>query len=181
MKASISIDEKKDFIRWFLNKHQMKTREAMWVLNYIAGHDQIVKYVHFVDNLEGCARGLSLSAHGVKSEPFLFFKGNIMTSDPEKAFHDIRLNWDEELYVELHFEEAMSSPEYALVREDNPFAAVKLADEEKEMADALIYQSVHQFSREKVLQQIDEALDTRDEAAFHKLVRILQQMDTEKE
>ncbi|EAG6973685.1 IDEAL domain-containing protein, partial [Listeria monocytogenes] len=26
-----------------------------------------------------------------------------------------------------------------------------------------------------------EALDTRDEAAFHKLVRILQQMDTEKE
>lgn len=49
------------------------------------------------------------------------------------------------------------------------------------MADALIYQSVHQFSREKVLQQIDEALDTRDEAAFHKLVRILQQMDTEKE
>ncbi|MBA5845450.1 IDEAL domain-containing protein, partial [Escherichia coli] len=27
----------------------------------------------------------------------------------------------------------------------------------------------------------DEALDTRDEAAFHKLVRILQQMDTEKE
>ncbi|HDU1276699.1 TPA: YpiB family protein, partial [Listeria monocytogenes] len=56
MKASISIDEKKDFIRWFLNKHQMKTREAMWVLNYIAGHDQIVKYVHFVDNLEGCAR-----------------------------------------------------------------------------------------------------------------------------
>lgn len=58
---------------------------------------------------------------------------------------------------------------------------MKLAEEEKEMADALIYQSVHQFSREKLLQQIDEALDTRDEATFHKLVRILQQMDTEKE
>ncbi|PWR44091.1 hypothetical protein DK292_15590, partial [Listeria monocytogenes] len=60
MKASISIDEKKDLIRWFLNKHQKKTREAMWVLNYIAGHDQKEKYDQFVDNLEGCARGLSL-------------------------------------------------------------------------------------------------------------------------
>ncbi|MBC1482425.1 YpiB family protein [Listeria sp. FSL L7-1485] len=181
MKASISIDEKKDFIRWLLNKHQMKTREAMWVLNYIAGHDQIVKYVHFVDNLEGCARGLSLSAHGVESEPFLFFKGNIMTTDPEKAFHDIRLNWDEELYIELHFEDAIVSPEYALVREDNPFTKVKLADAEKEMADALIYQSVHQFSRAKLLEKIDIALDERDEATFQQLVQILQQMDNGKE
>lgn len=35
--------------------------------------------------------------------------------------------------------------------------------------------------REKLLEQIDEALDTRDEATFHKLVRILQQMDNDTE
>ncbi len=74
MKASISIDEKKDFIRWFLNKHQMKTREAMWVLNYIAGHDQIVKYVHFVDNLEGCARGFHLVLTALNPNRSYFLK-----------------------------------------------------------------------------------------------------------
>lgn len=175
MKAPISVDEKKDFIRWLLNTHQMKMREAMWVLNYIAGHDQIMKYVHFVDDLDGKNRGLVLSAHGVDNEPFRFFKGNLTTSDPEKAFHDIRLNWDENLYIMLHFKEALSSPEYALVREENPAQELKIGEEEKLLAEKFLNQMMNRFEEEALKREIDRALDHRDKETFLKLSAVLRE------
>ncbi|WP_239254535.1 ReoY family proteolytic degradation factor [Listeria ilorinensis] len=177
MKASISVDEKKEFIRWLISTHQMKMREAMWVLNYIAGHDQIMEYVHFVDDLEGVPRGLVLSAQGVENEPFRFSKGDVTTSDPEKAFHDIRLNWDEELFIKLHFEGALSSPEYALVRDENPYLEVKLDKKEQQLAVKFLNQSLADFSRAKLLEAIDEALDNRDEETFRALLKTYQHLD----
>ncbi|EMG29132.1 hypothetical protein X560_0122 [Listeria fleischmannii 1991] len=177
MKASISIDEKKDFIRWLLNTHQMKMREAMWVLNYIAGHDQIMQYVHFVDDLEGCRRGLVLSAQGVDHEPFRFFKGKITTSDPEKAFHDIRLNWDEELYIVLHFSDALLSPEYALVREDNPHRALVIGEEEQQLASDFLERTLSDFTEESIKQEIDRALDAGDKKRFLELSAFLKEMN----
>ncbi|EUJ32935.1 hypothetical protein MFLO_04930 [Listeria floridensis FSL S10-1187] len=178
MKAPISVDEKKEFIRWLLNTHQMKMREAMWVLNYIAGHDQIMKYVHFVDDLEGRSRGLVLSAHGVDNEPFRFFKGNITTSDPEKAFHDIRLNWDDNLYIELHFKEAISSPEYALVREESLSQDLKIGDEEMLLAEKFLDQMISDFELEVLKREIDEVLDNRDPKNLFKIVCFASRQDS---
>ncbi|WP_430533995.1 ReoY family proteolytic degradation factor [Listeria rocourtiae] len=175
MKASISIEDKKEFVRWLLNKHQMKIRESMWILNYIAGHDQIMKYVHFVDNAEGCPRGLVLTALGVDDEPFRFFKGNIVTTDPEKAFHDIRLNWDEDIYIQLHFPESLTSPRYAFVREDNPFEELLISDKEKEIASQFLDTVVEHFSKEKLLLEIDAALDAHDEERFQSLMEQFKQ------
>ncbi|EFI84549.1 Uncharacterized conserved protein [Listeria grayi] len=176
MKASISINDKKDFIRWLLDNHQMKIRESMWVLNYIAGHDQILKYAHFVDSLEGYKRGLSLGAHGSNAEPFRFFKENIVTTDPEKAFHDIRLNWDEDLYIELHFSGARLSPEYALVREENPHALLHLDDEAKDEAKTFLDESISVFAKENLMKQVDKALDERNEEDFYKLAEAYHQL-----
>ncbi|MBC1490242.1 YpiB family protein [Listeria booriae] len=175
MKASISIEDKKDFVRWLLSQHQMKMRESMWILNYIAGHDQIMKYVHFVDNAEGCPRGLVLTSHGVDDEPFRFFKGNIVTTDPEKAFHDIRLNWDEEIYIQLHFPGVVTSPQYALVREDSPFQELLITDSDKQIAAQFLDSAVAHFSKEKLLVEIDAALDDYDEARFQELMEQFKQ------
>lgn len=180
MKASVSINEKKDFIRWLLDNHQMKIRESMWVLNYIAGHDQILKYAHFVDNLEGCKRGLSLSAHGSKTEPFRFFKETIVTIDPEKAFHDIRLNWDEALYIELHFSGARLSPEYALVREENPFATTPINKEAENEAETFLDQSLTLFAKENLMKQIDKALDEKQEEKFYELTKLYHKLEENK-
>lgn len=177
MKASISIDEKKDFIRWLLNTHQMKTREAMWVLNYVAGHNQIIQYVHFVDDLSGVSRGLMLSAEGSLGEPFCFFKGNIATSDPEKAFHDIRLNWNEDLYIQLDFKNAIHSPEYALVRTDNPHLGLLINEEEQALAKEFLDQTSLLFSKKNILKKIDQALDERDKVAFLQLVTLYQSLN----
>ncbi len=35
MQTPVSVNEKKDFIRWFLNHYQLKRRECVWILKDI--------------------------------------------------------------------------------------------------------------------------------------------------
>ena len=77
-----------------------------------------------------------------------------MTTDAEKSFHDIRLNKDEDIYIQLNFSKANSSYQFAAVLEENPF-------------------SLQTFRKDRLLKAIDQALDTGDKKAFSKLTREL--------
>ncbi|CAH0345536.1 hypothetical protein BCI9360_01824 [Bacillus sp. CECT 9360] len=166
--APVSVNEKKDFIRWFLNHYQLKRRECVWILNYLMSHDQLMKKVHFVENAQYCPRGLVMSTHCVDEAPFRFYKSNIMTTDAEKSFHDIRLNREEEIYIQLNFKSAYSSYQYAAVLETNPFMPKSrtINERDKIVAEQFLEKTILSFQREKVLAQIDDALDRHDEAAF---------------
>ncbi|RUQ29395.1 YpiB family protein [Peribacillus cavernae] len=171
MAAPVSVNEKKDFIRWFLNHYQLKRRECVWILNYLMSHDQLMKKVHFVEHAQYCPRGLVMSTHCVDEAPFRFYKSNIMTTDAEKSFHDIRLNREEEIYIQLNFKSAYSIYQYAAVLEDNPFMQKSSTSNEKDkiLAEQFLEKTILTFQREKILLQIDEALDRHDETAFLQL------------
>lgn len=167
----VSVHEKKDFIRWFLNHYQLKRRECVWILNYLMSHDQLMKKVHFVEHAQYCPRGLIMSTHCVDEAPFRFYKSNIMTTDAEKSFHDIRLNRDEEIYIQLNFKSAYSTYQYAAVLEENPFMPKSntINEKDKILAEQFLEKTILSFQRKKILQEIDEALDRHDEAAFLRL------------
>ncbi|WP_095532803.1 ReoY family proteolytic degradation factor [Domibacillus mangrovi] len=171
MTAPVSAHEKKDFIRWFLNHYQLKRRESVWILNYLMSHDQLMENVHFVDDAQYCPRGMIMSAHCVDSAPFRFFKDNIMTTDAEKSFHDIRLNKEEDIFIELKFNGAPQSHQYAAVREENPFMPkqIRLTEKEKELAEQFLKWSVYEFQRDRLNEKIDEALDRGDKECFLQL------------
>ena len=59
--------------------------------------------VHFVEQAEFCPRGIIMSTHCVDEVPFRFYKENVMTTDAEKSFHDIRLNKQQDLFIQLNF------------------------------------------------------------------------------
>ncbi|MBL7245924.1 hypothetical protein B5V91_05045 [Heyndrickxia sporothermodurans] len=174
----VSVNEKKDFIRWFLNHYQLKRRESVWILNYLMSHDQLMEKVHFVDEAQFCPRGLIMSTHCVESVPFRFYKENIMTTDAEKSFHDIRLNREEDIYIQLNFKVANISYQYAAVLEENPFMPnlLHINDEDRIIAEKFLQQSIVSFQKEKLLSQIDEALDNHDISAFRKLTEQLKQL-----
>jgi uncharacterized protein YpiB (UPF0302 family) len=176
--APVSVNEKKDFIRWFLNHYQLKRRECVWILNYLMSHDQLMKKVHFVENAQYCPRGLIMSTHCVEEVPFRFYKSNIMTTDAEKSFHDIRLNRDEDIYIQLNFKSAYSSYQYAAVLENNPFMPKSTAANEKDqlLAEQFLEKSMLYFQRDRLLKEIDEALDKHDEQAFKNLTEQLNQL-----
>lgn len=175
MAAPVSVNEKKDFIRWFLNHYQLKRRECVWILNYLMSHDQLMKKVHFVESAQYCPRGLIMSTHCVDEVPFRFYKSNIMTTDAEKSFHDIRLNRDEEIYIQLNFKSCYSSYQYATVLEENPYMPKSMISNEKDqlLAQEFLEQSILAFQRTHLLQKIDEALDQHDEQSFRILTEKL--------
>ncbi|KZZ86400.1 MULTISPECIES: ReoY family proteolytic degradation factor [Bacillaceae] len=171
MMTPVSVHEKKDFIRWFLNHYQLKRRECVWILNYLMSHDSLMERVHFVEQAQYCPRGIIMSTHCVEEVPFRFYKENVMTTDAEKSFHDIRLNREEELYIQINFRSAYQSPQYAAVMEGNPFMPKHLNGNEKDriIAERVLESAIQTYQKDKLLQMIDDALDRHDEHAFKDL------------
>ncbi|AGK54697.1 ReoY family proteolytic degradation factor [Bacillus sp. 1NLA3E] len=180
MTTPVSVNEKKDFIRWFLNHYQLKRRECVWILNYLMSHDQLMERVHFVDQAQYCPRGLIMSTHCVEDVPFRFYKENVMTTDAEKSFHDIRLNRDEEIFIQLNFHSSNQAHQYAAVQEDNPFMPknVQFSEKDRILAERFLTDCIRRYQEEKLLQQIDDALDLHDQKAFKTLTEKLIQLKT---
>ncbi|PRR92971.1 MULTISPECIES: ReoY family proteolytic degradation factor [unclassified Bacillus (in: firmicutes)] len=175
MQTPVSVNEKKEFIRWFLNHYQLKRRECVWILNYLMSHDSLMEKVHFVEQAEFCPRGIIMSTHCVDEVPFRFYKENIMTTDAEKSFHDIRLNKQQDLFIQLNFRSAYRSPEYAAVLETNPHIPKDLYENEKDkdLAKKVLEHSIATFQKERLMKEIDEALDRHDQETFNKLAKEL--------
>ena len=171
MATPVSVNEKKDFIRWFLNRYQLKRRESVWILNYLMSHDQLMEKVHFVEEAQFCPRGLIMSTHCTKEVPFRFYKDNIMTTDAEKSFHDIRLNRDEDIYIQINFRSSNTSHQYAAVLEENPFVkkTVYISEKDKSIAEQFLKESLRKYQENKLLKAIDEALDQYDKKSFDEL------------
>ncbi|MCY7581217.1 ReoY family proteolytic degradation factor [Bacillus altitudinis] len=175
MQTPVSVNEKKEFIRWFLNHYQLKRRECVWILNYLMSHNSLMEKVHFVEQAEFCPRGIIMSTHCVDEVPFRFYKENIMTTDAEKSFHDIRLNKQQDLFIQLNFRSAYRSPEYAAVLETNPHIPKDLYENEKDkdLAEKVLEHSIATFQKERLMKEIDEALDRHDQETFNKLAKEL--------
>ena len=52
METPVTVNEKKVFLRWFLNHFQLKRREAVWILNFLMSNDQLMEKVHFVEEAQ---------------------------------------------------------------------------------------------------------------------------------
>ncbi len=131
-----------------------------------------------MEQAEFCPRGIIMSTHCVEEVPFRFYKENVMTTDAEKSFHDIRLNKQQDLFIQLNFRSAYSSPEYAAVLESNPHMPKDLFENKKTMglAEQILEHAISTFQREKLLKDIDDALDRHDKEAFEQLSRQLNQL-----
>ncbi|KGX87955.1 ReoY family proteolytic degradation factor [Pontibacillus litoralis] len=178
MQTPVSVEDKKEFVRWFLNHYQLKRRESVWILNYLINHDSIMEQVHFVEEARFCPRGIVISTHCVEEVPFRFYKNQVMTTDAEKSFHDIRLNRSEAVYIQLNFKEGLQTAHYVAVLEENPFLPKDffITDHDQEVADKVLQHSITSYQTEQLMKKIDEALDAGDKEAFQRLSAKLQKV-----
>ncbi|WP_078553288.1 ReoY family proteolytic degradation factor [Bacillus alkalicellulosilyticus] len=178
MSSVISVVEKKDFLKWFLNAFQLKRRECAWLLNYLISDDVLMERVHFVEKAEYCPKALVISTTEVENVPFSFHKHKHVTMDAEKAFHDIRLNCDENIYIQLNFLGSKSNPQYAAVLEENPFIPEdhELATVDGVIAEIFLDKALASFTREQVMCKINEALDNKDYELFIELTELLKKL-----
>ncbi|WP_172369392.1 ReoY family proteolytic degradation factor [Sporosarcina jiandibaonis] len=175
MTAMVPVATKKEFVRWFLKRYKLKRRECVWILNYLLSHEQILQNVHFTDEAHYCPRAMIISTTKSESIPFRFYKGNLMTADAEKSFHDLRLHEDEKMYIQLNFPNNHSCPHYASVREENPFlpSYLQVSEVDRKTAERLVEESIAAMTKETLMKGINEALDTNDKERFLALSTLL--------
>lgn len=175
----VSVNEKKNFIYWFLNQYEMKKIESSWILTYLANHHDTLQRVHFVREVRHCPRGLIISSNCSDTVPFRFYRNHIVTVDADKAFHDIRLNPFETLYVQLYFDEWKKNPQYAGVLEENPFLSddYYITSEDREQTENFIHYSLDMMRRKELVKKIDQALDKRNQDEFIKLSQEIYEID----
>ena len=181
MAIQITLEAKKTFISWFLDRYQLKRRESMWILNYLLNHDIVLNKVHFVEQVSKTPRGIMMSTVGVESEPFLFYKDGKVFTDPEQAFHEVRLNWREDMYLELSFREPWKTEQYLAVLEDNPYH--KWNDQiSSEMIQEVEY-AIRKINltnqKNQLLADIDQALELGNKLQFINLSSELNYIERE--
>ncbi|GGE38848.1 UPF0302 protein [Pullulanibacillus camelliae] len=176
MEQLISIEEKRSFLKWFLRRYQLKSRECIWLLNYVLSDEHLISLLKFVDNTSGCPRAMIISEKNASHTAFVYRKHDVETNEPEKAFHDIRMDQDEIIYVHLVFPSSSLSSEYVSILEENPhdrhFINARYGDE----VSRLIEQAESQFMVAFLESEIDKALVTHDKKRFVELAAQLKQI-----
>ncbi|MCO6017725.1 MULTISPECIES: ReoY family proteolytic degradation factor [Carnobacterium] len=181
MSIKISLETKKAFLSLFLDRYQLKRRESMWIINYLLNHDVILSRVHFVEAVETTPRGMALSTVGTQEAPFQFYKEGTIFNDPEQAFHEVRLNWNDDLYVELFFQDQWQVPEYLAVLEDNPFHRWNdtISDQIKTDVEEALLTLTLAKQKTELLKKIDDALESQNKEDFIELSAALNSLEKE--
>ncbi|MEC6747151.1 ReoY family proteolytic degradation factor [Marinilactibacillus sp. XAAS-LB27] len=179
MNNRVQLNDKKQFLKWFLQRYQMKRRESMWILNYLLNHDIVLNKAKFVERAEKTPRGIKMAAVGSENEAFKFYKDGHSFDNPEQAFHEVRLNWHTDLYIELLFSDAWMSAEYLAVLEDNPFSSWNDSisnDLSLEVNEAIDHFQLSE-KRNDLVHQIDIALENDEKERFLNLTRELKEIE----
>jgi len=179
MGSRVQLKDKKKFIKWFLENYQLKRRESLWIMNYLLNHDIVLNKTKFIEKAHATPRGILMSTVGMNESDFQFYKDGIGFKDPEKAFHEVRLNWHSDLYLELIFPESFLSKRYLEVVEDNPYAPWN--DTVPEELDNHVENELDRMQleerKEELLKEIDAALVSNEKNNFYDLTDELNEID----
>lgn len=174
--SDVTVEQKKEFLRWFVGNYQLRRRECNWILSFLISFDQLMHKVHFVENANKTPRDLIMSTHCVDDVPLRYYKNGVMSTNAESCYHDIRLNRDDDIYIQLNFKDKYNCKEYWEVLEENPFDEPDTSEFEEQAAHFLDY-CLYEFKVEQLKKRIDEAIDAGDKELFMKLTDELSKVE----
>ncbi len=180
MSNAVTVAEKKHFLRWFLTTYQLQSREAEMLMRYLMTRENLLRRVHFVENFRQLSRVIVVSTTCVQAAPFRYYRRNKpVSTDVEQAFLDMYQHPDEDIYVGLFFRDRATSAAYAAVLEEGISTEMEPAVQEyiSIQADWMIEQLQRTFERNKLMREVDEALDRQDREAFLEASRRLIEFD----
>ncbi|MGM8213968.1 ReoY family proteolytic degradation factor [Bacillaceae bacterium W0354] len=165
---NVTPEKKRIFIKWFLANHSFYHREIVWLLQYVMKRDHLLNQIHFVYEAHLCPRSIVISKVQDEKRPFRFYKDHVVTTEVDKAFHDIRLNPEESLFMEFIFDGVRQSLLYANVLEDNPYLPddYYLNNEDYIYLEKFIETQTKEYEIKRLKQMIDDALDEGNEDDF---------------
>jgi uncharacterized protein YpiB (UPF0302 family) len=178
----LSVQDKRSFIQWILNNYQLRRRECHWIMNYLIGSDRHLDNVVFIDTGTSFAPiGLHITDHNTHKRCKFYFHG-VTTDDMEKAFHAIRnYGIDDKVYIrfDLDFKDE-DRIKFLNAVEDNPHIPKRTGAlaEMSRKAEIFMHSAMHSFERERLHEQIDEALVSGNKELFIELTAKLKTVQT---
>lgn len=173
MGEAITISAKREFIRWFLSNYRLKKNEGTWLFNYILSDDRLLEKVHFTDDLYNREKTMIISTVCSSATPFLFQKKSRLNYDVEQAFHDIRENPHEDVYINLFFKDRMNCPKYLIVLESRKKIERRQRVSQDSVAgliaEIVVDKAVRRHRLKELVQEINASLDNKDRELFMKL------------
>ncbi len=183
MSETVTNVKKKQFLKWLTTNFDLKRRESLWILDYLFNHDIMLEKTHFVEQVDKAPRGIYMSTADNHKPAFRFYKNGHIFKDAMQAFHEIRLNWSSQLYIEIDIEDAWMFPEYLAVLEDNPYAKWNdnVPNDLTEAMDHALNVENLLSVKETLLQKIDDSLAKGEEEAFAELTESLKKINQQVE
>lgn len=152
----------------------MKLEEvSRTLLDYVACHEDYLTNLSFVDEANVTPNGIvvNLRKEATTQVAITYFEqGEKKGLSPEAIFQKLRLHGKETpFYIELIFDAMPAS--YAAIIETNPYSTMSndISEEWKEEIDAFLDAIVKKTTNAMLRNQIDKALDERDEERFTRL------------
>jgi uncharacterized protein YpiB (UPF0302 family) len=178
MKNWISTSEKSSFLKWFLQQHQLKHKDARMLLEYIINNHHILENLSIIETIPKKGRTILISSMQSDKPGFIYYSQHRKTEDVSKALGDLMSNPSDKLYLNLHFYGKQSNHRYLhlVESETNYFVRYKQFKEYEKETKLIIEKSLVDQEINNVRQQIDAALDQNDKQLFNQLVERLQQL-----
>lgn len=179
-----TLEDKRDFIRHFLEKQELKNKLCHSLLNYLSNYDELLDKLHFVDNARSYEHAIVVTAKYMDYVPFAFYSKGSVSADPESTFKTFQVehktNNFRDLYIQVNFIGKEADYRYLNIVE-NRIESTELRKqnvEDKKLAHSFIATSMNEFAIQALYKKIDTSLDERNEVDFQlystELLSILQ-------
>jgi uncharacterized protein YpiB (UPF0302 family) len=163
MNAKVTLEEKKDFIQWFIKKDEFEGTVGQKFLKLVLRNNRLIENIIFVEKDDAYPRFIQISSFKDNENPMLY-KDEVktfITENPEVMFKKILKNKEEVIYIQLDFKNKDECWKYLSVKEIDMYDPTE--ENIVEEAEVLL-------KKFYILSKLDESLDKRDEILFKEMV-----------
>jgi uncharacterized protein YpiB (UPF0302 family) len=168
----VSTTRKGEFLKWFLEHHQLKNKEARRLVEYIQKNHHILKNISFTDSIHPRERTIVISSINSDETGFLFHFNGQKTEDVSRAFGSLMNSPADKVYLILNYFGKHSDHRYSQLVETHRLSSIKQyeqSDKDAKETDLVVEIAL-------LKSRINKALDDRDEELFHQLVKKLKEI-----
>ncbi|WP_141433963.1 YpiB family protein [Bacillus sp. 03113] len=181
MRKWVSANEKRSFLKWFLDNHRLKRIEARRLIEFLNNKTHILENLSFTEKINLKEKTIVISSTNSDETGFEYYYNQRKTFDVATAIGDITANPTSKINIILHFYGKMRNVRYNQLIEytNDEIKPYELYQRQAKAADQVIAILMLEQEVNNIKKDIDMALDQKNEEQFHKLVEKLKELAKE--
>ena len=165
------LQEKRQFIYWFLETQTLKNPQSIKVLYTLLQNDTLLIQTKFVTDISGFQNALLISAESTPAQPFICKVGGIYYHLIEESVAALSSLSSETLYVCLSYKRCFPCTSTDLIMDPQHNSDEDFMETVAQEMQQYLWQK--EIKKHQLLIAIDEALDQKNKEEFTRLTKKL--------